>query len=216
MKFQRIKTWRLYVITDRNISGRSYPEAARVAIEGGADVIQLRDKDASSSDLYRSAREIRRMTREAGVDFIVNDRLDIAQAVEADGVHLGQDDLPVRVAREILGSEMIIGGSVRFPDEAVQMEKDGADYLGIGPVFEARSTKPDTIAPQGLELIRDVKQKAALPVVAIGGIGFDNVGDIFHAGAECAAVISAIMGADDITEATRRMKTRIRSQREEG
>src|SRR5659263_520632 len=137
--------WRLYVVTDETVRpGRSHLQIAEAAILGGADVLQLRDKEASSGRLYRVAQQLRKLTRDAKVPFIVNDRLDIALAVDADGVHVGQADLPASVARGIMGPGKILGVSVNTVEEAVLAQKDGADYLGIGPVFEARGTKLDT------------------------------------------------------------------------
>ncbi|MCF7804912.1 MAG: thiamine phosphate synthase [Candidatus Marinimicrobia bacterium] len=216
MKSERIAGWRLYVITDSDISGKSHQDAAKAAMAGGADVIQFREKNCSSAELYEIAGELREITRKADVDFIVNDRLDIAQAVDADGVHLGQDDIPISVAREILGPDKIIGGSARYQGEAEQMAQEGVDYLGLGPVYEARSTKHDTVAPQGLDLVRKVKQETTLPIVAIGGIGPENLSFIFEAGADSVAVISAIMKADDITKATRDIKETIENLQPEG
>jgi thiamine-phosphate diphosphorylase len=199
--------WRLYVITDEQVGrGRSHLQIAEAAILGGADVLQLRDKESSGGRLFRVALQLRKLTREAKVPLIVNDRLDIALAVDADGVHLGQADLPASVARNIMGSGRILGVSAETVAEAVAAEKDGADYLGVGPVFDARGTKPDAGEPRGLELIASVRRRCRLPIVAIGGIDADNARKVLEAGADAAAVISAIAAADDIEEAARRMK----------
>jgi thiamine-phosphate pyrophosphorylase len=199
--------WRLYVITDEQVGrGRSHLQIAEAAILGGADVLQLRDKESSGGRLFRVALQLRKLTREAKVPLIVNDRLDIALAVDADGVHLGQADLPASVARNIMGSGRILGVSAETVAEAVAAEKDGADYLGVGPVFDARGTKPDAGEPQGLELIANVRRHCRLPIVAIGGIDADNARKVLEAGADAVAVISAIAAADDIEEAARRMK----------
>ena len=203
--------WRLYVITDESASrGRSHIEIAEAAIRGGADVIQLRDKTASGETLYRVALALRTLTREAKVPFIVNDRLDIALAADADGVHLGQQDLPASVARHILGPGRILGVSAETLTEALLAEKDGADYLGVGPVFEARKTKADAGEPLGLERIARVRKHCRLPIVAIGGIDAQNARQVREAGADSAAVISAIVGADDIARAAERMKSLLR------
>jgi thiamine-phosphate diphosphorylase len=199
--------WRLYVITDEQVGrGRSHLQIAEAAILGGADVLQLRDKESSGGRLFRVALQLRKLTREAKVPLIVNDRLDIALAVDADGVHLGQADLPASVARNIMGSGRILGVSAETVAEAVAAEKDGADYLGVGPVFDARGTKPDAGEPRGLELIANVRRHCRLPIVAIGGIDADNARKVLEAGADAVAVISAIAAADDIEEAARRMK----------
>jgi thiamine-phosphate diphosphorylase len=199
--------WRLYVITDEKVSrGRSHLQVAEAAIVGGADVLQLRDKEAPGGLLYRVALQLRRITREAKVPFIVNDRLDIALAADADGVHVGQADLPASVVREIMGPGKILGVSVDTVEEATQAEKDGADYLGVGPVFEARETKPDAGLPLGVDRITRIRRQCRLPIVAIGGINAENALMVREAGADAAAVISAIVAADDIAHAARRLK----------
>ena len=199
--------WRLYVITDEKASrGRSHLQVAEAAILGGADVLQLRDKEAPSGRLYRVAMQLRKLTRDANIPFIVNDRLDIALAADADGVHVGQTDLPASVVREIMGPDRILGVSVDTVEEALLAEKDGADYLGVGPVFEARGTKPDAGEPLGVDRIARIRRHCRLPIVAIGGIDLENAGKVRDAGADAAAVISAIGTADDIARAVRRLK----------
>ena len=199
--------WRLYVITDGKASrGRSHLQVAEAAILGGADVLQLRDKEASGGHLYRVALQLRKLTRDAKVPFIVNDRVDIALAADADGVHVGQSDLPASVARELIGPGRILGVSVDTVEEAVLAEKDGADYLGVGPVFEARGTKPDAGEPLGVDRIARIRRHSRLPIVAIGGIDAENARQVREAGADAAAVISAIVAADDIADAARRLK----------
>lgn len=199
--------WRLYVITDEQVSrGRSHLQVAEAAILGGADVLQLRDKESSSGRLFQVALQLRKLTREAKVPLIVNDRLDIALAADADGVHVGQADLPASVVRKIMGPGRILGVSAETVAEAMAAEKDGADYLGVGPVFEARKTKPDAGEPRGLELIELIRRHCSLPIVAIGGINAENVRKVREAGADAAAVISAIAAADDIAQAARRLK----------
>ncbi len=202
-KIERIAAWRLYVITDESISkGRSHEEVARLAVAGGADVIQLRDKTASDRRLFEAALRIRETTSNAGAVFIIDDRLDIALAANVDGLHIGLDDLPIRIARQLLGAGKILGVSARSVDEAVLAEREGADYLGVGPVFEARGSKPDAGEPTGLDLLREVRSRCIIPVVAIGGIDRSNAAAVIDAGADCAAVVSAVAGADDITAAT--------------
>ncbi len=199
--------WRLYVITDPKASrGRSDLQVAEAAIAGGADVLQLRDKEASSGRLYEVALQLRKLTRDAGIPFIVNDRLDIALAADADGVHVGKTDLPASVARKIMGPGRILGVSVDTVEEAVLAERDGADYLGVGPVFEARGTKPDAGPPLGVDRIARIRRRCGLPIVAIGGINAENARTVREAGADAAAVISAVVSADDIAHAARRLK----------
>lgn len=202
--------WRLYVITDAAIAGgRPHAAVARAALEGGADVIQLRDKSASTRALYDAARELRRLTAECGAAFIVNDRLDIALAVDADGLHVGQDDLPAAEARRLLGPGKILGVSAANIEEARAAERDGADYLGVGAIFEARSTKADAGAPRGVGILSLLRSRTSRPLVAIGGITADNVAEVIRAGAHCAAVISAVVGADDVARAARLLRKRI-------
>jgi thiamine-phosphate pyrophosphorylase len=205
-----LNRWRLYVITDERLGrGRSHLRIAEAAILGGADVLQLRDKEASSGRLYRAALELRKITREAKVPFIVNDRLDVALAADADGVHVGQEDLPASVARRILGPGKILGVSAETVEEAIRAEEDGADYLGVGPVFEARGTKADAGEPVGLELVEQIRRRCRLPIVAIGGINAENARKVREAGADAVAVISAIVAADDIAQAARQLKLRL-------
>lgn len=199
--------WRLYVITDERLSrGRSHLAVAEAAIRGGADVLQLRDKEASGARLYEVALALRRLTRDAGVPFLVNDRLDVAMAVDSDGVHLGQEDLPASAARRILGPGKILGVSAETVEEALLAEREGADYLGVGPVFEARGTKPDAGRPRGLDQVARIRAESGLPIVAIGGIRAENARQVRDAGADAVAVISAVAAADDIEEAARRLK----------
>jgi thiamine-phosphate pyrophosphorylase len=165
-------------------------------------MIQLRDKSAGLRELVPQAQQIGKLCRIRAVPFIVNDRLDLALAAEADGVHLGQDDLPPKVARAILGSEKFLGVSTHSLDQAIQAAEDGADYLGIGPIF-ATSTKAIGYEPVGCAMIRQLRARLELPLIAIGGITVHNVGEVIRAGAAGVAVISAIAGAEDVTRATR-------------
>ena len=194
---------RLCVITDPALGrGLSHVDLAQRAIEGGASMIQLRDTSADPRQLLPQAREIATLCRERAVPFIVNDRLDLALAAGADGVHLGQDDLPPKVARAVLGSEKFLGVSTHSLDQAIQATEDGADYLGIGPIF-ATSTKATGYEPLGCAMIRQLRARIDLPLIAIGGITLDNVGEVIRTGAAGVAVISAVVGADDIVAAAR-------------
>jgi len=211
-----LEKWRLYIITDEVLSkGRSHLDIARAAVAGGANVIQLRDKWASSRKLYEAAVEIRNLTRRTQTLFIVNDRLDIALACDADGLHVGQEDLPVSLARKLLGPEKILGVSATTLAQALKAEADGADYLGVGPVFEARGTKPDAGEPLGLKLITDVRRQCQKPIVAIGGINHENVGQVIKAGANAVAVISAVVAAEDIEEAVRSLRRAMEKEQEQ-
>ena len=196
----------LYVITDETLSGgRSHAEIARQAIAGGADAIQLRDKTRGCRELITTGREIQKITRKTHTLFIVNDRLDVALACDADGVHLGQGDLRVDVARQIARPGFVIGMSVGSVAEAVQAEQNGADYLALSPTFVTAS-KDDAGPGHGLGVLAAVCSRVTLPVVAIGGITSANVEDVIDAGASGAAVISSVVGSPDIPAAAREMK----------
>lgn len=192
----------LYVITDEQLyPGRTHAQIARAAVEGGARIIQIRDKTASDRKFYEDAVELRRITREAGALFVVNDRVDIAMAVGADGLNTGQTDIPLEAARRLVGSDMLIGISADTPEEAKEAEKSGADYIGFGPVFPT-TTKLDAGPVSGLDTLQAVCQASRLPVVAIGGIGLSNIAAVARAGATCAAVISSVVCSDDMVAAT--------------
>lgn len=165
-------------------------------------MIQLRDKHATPHQLLPQARQLAKLCRDHGTCFIVNDRLDLAKAVEADGVHLGQDDLPAKAARALLGPRQILGVSTHSLEQALLAAEEGADYLGIGPVFST-ATKSTGYRPLGCDVIRQVRRRIDLPLLAIGGITLDNVGEVIRAGATGAAVIAAVMGTDDILGSTR-------------
>lgn len=194
----------IYVITDVVLRpGRTHVEIARAAVAGGARVVQLRDKSASDEALLEIAREIRRLTRQAGVLFIVNDRLELARAVGADGVHLGQGDLPAREARKSW-PEGILGISCSDVATARRAEAEGADYLGLGPIFPTQ-TKEDAGPAIGLEEIARVRAACSLPIAAIGGLHQGNVAQVAAAGATWAAVISAVVCAPNMEVAVRQL-----------
>jgi thiamine-phosphate pyrophosphorylase len=197
----------LCVVTDEHLSGGiRHAEIARRAVAGGADAIQLRDKSASPRELVRIGRVIRAVTHPAGALFIVNDRLDVAIACGADGVHLGQGDINPGVARQLAPAGFIIGVSVSDVIEALAAEADGADYVALSPTFDTKS-KHDAGPGQGLDRLRKIRAAAKIPVIAIGGIGPGNVTDVIRAGADGVAVISAIVAAPDITHAAREVRS---------
>jgi len=196
----------LCVITDQ----QSNPvELARMALEGGARMVQLRRKSASGRDLFEWAVRIQALCREYEALFIVNDRGDIALAAHADGVHLGQQDMPVASARALLGPETLIGVSVSNPSEAAKAAEEGADYLGVGHIFPT-SSKEKPMPPIGTSAIRPIIEASGLPVIAIGGIELQNVAEVIKAGASGVAVISAVSGSADPVAATRELVKRIR------
>ena len=194
----------LYAIIDNSLTPSvSNIEIAKKVLAGGAGILQLRGKGLSSKELLEQAREIREIAREAGAIFIVNDRADVALLADADGVHLGQDDLPIAKAREILGREKLIGLSTHNLKQAIKAEFEGAAYIGFGPVF-GTTTKADAEEAKGLQALREIRKSVNIPIVAIGGINIENVIDVISAGADAVAVISAIVKAGDIEGATRR------------
>ncbi|NTV01195.1 MAG: thiamine phosphate synthase [Chlorobiaceae bacterium] len=195
----------LCVITDEH---RCPVELARMALDGGAAMLQLRRKQASGSELFAWAIRIQELCRQHDAIFVVNDRLDIAMAMHADGVHLGQDDIPAATARAMLGPDAIVGVSVSNVEEAGKALADGADYLGLGHIFPTVSKdKPNP--PLGIPMIESVRKAVDLPIVAIGGIGADNACEVIGAGASGLAVISAVTSAPDPTAATRELVRRV-------
>lgn len=205
----------LYVITDTvNSGGRPHAAIARQAIAGGAGAIQLRDKASGPSELLRAAQEVRAITRKSGTLFIVNDRLDVAIAGGADGVHLGQGDIRPGTARQLAPPGFIIGVSVGTPAEAVEAEREGADYLALSPTFSTGS-KDDAGPGLGLDRLKEIRRQVSLPLIAIGGINRGNVRDVIAAGADGIAVISAVVAAPDITAAARELGDLIRDAKRE-
>ncbi|MDI3542927.1 MAG: thiamine-phosphate pyrophosphorylase [Candidatus Atribacteria bacterium] len=197
----------LYVITDRKIQKKSSEEVIEEAADAGASVIQLREKDLSTRLWVEEAQRAREVTRRKGIPLIINDRIDIALAVDADGVHLGEEDMPLVLARKIAPS-LIIGYSVSTVEEAQKAEKEGADYLGAGTVFPT-STKKDTGEPIGLERLKEIKKAVHIPVVAIGGINLFNLEEVLATSVDGVAVVSAIVGAESVREATRSFRQKI-------
>lgn len=190
----------LYLCTDRQLmTTDTIEESVELAIQGGVTVVQLREKECSSRQFYQLATDVKAITDAYEVPLIINDRLDIALAVGADGVHLGQKDIPIHVARNILGPDKIIGATANTKDKAEDAWKAGADYLGVGDVF-GTSTKSDT-NPVSLEELKIIKQSVEIPVIAIGGVNANNIRQLRETGVDGAAVISAIVGQKDITAA---------------
>jgi thiamine-phosphate pyrophosphorylase len=204
-------SWEIYLVTDRALSrGRSTLEIVEAAVAGGVSAVQLREKDLETRDFCEEGLRIRDLLRSSGVPLIINDRVDVALALDADGIHLGQSDMPVKLARQILGPDRIIGLSV----EKLAQINDGAvahaNYLGISPVF-LTSTKPELDTSWGVEGIRLARSLTDLPLVAIGSIKQENAVDVIRAGADCVAVVTAIVAADDPCEATRLLLEEVRA-----
>lgn len=188
----------LYLVTDRSfLGGKSIEEAVEEAIKGGVTLVQVREKDASSREFYEVALKVKEVTDKYKVPLIIDDRLDIAQAVDASGVHLGQSDLPLKLARNILGKDKIIGISVGNVAEAKEAEAAGADYVGIGTIFFT-GTKKDIKTPIGIEGLTEIVENIKIPSVAIGGINQENAKAVLRSGTNGVAVISAILGKKDI------------------
>ena len=194
----------LYAILDpEQTEGRDPETVLRQLLEGGAKIIQLRAKTMSPRDFLQLARTARALTQSYRCCFIVNDRIDIALACDADGVHLGQEDLPLPAARKLTGGKLI-GISTHDEAQAKEAERGGADYIGFGPVF-GTTTKATGYSSRGVEMLRQIRSAVKLPVVAIGGIKEENVQEVWRAGADSAAIISDILGAEDIAAKTKRI-----------
>jgi len=203
----------LYVILDQGATGdRDLVLVLDAVLEGGCRVVQLREKTMPLGDLFPVARALRRRCREAGCLFIVNDRVDLALSVEADGVHVGQDDLPAREARRLLRPGMILGVSTHDESQARRARDDGADYIAVGSMFPTGSKAGFRLV--GPDLVRRVRPEIPGPLVAIGGITLDNVTEVIRAGADAVAVISAVCAAQDPASASRRFLEVIRAARE--
>jgi thiamine-phosphate pyrophosphorylase len=187
-------------ITDRTYSTLPLSDMVRCVLEAGVTFIQYRDKEKTRREIYEEAVGLRELTRSFDAVFIVNDHADIALAVGADGVHLGQDDLPLEESRRIMRNR-IVGISTHSLEQAREAEAGGADYIGFGPVFH--TTTKDAGIPQGVDILKIIKQNVRIPIVAIGGIGIDSVTDVMNAGADCIAVATAICKGD-ITENARK------------
>jgi len=194
----------LYAILDPEQTKRSDPEAIlRQLLAGGAKIVQLRAKTMAPRDFLQLARSARSLSRSRDCRLIINDRADIALTSDADGVHLGQEDLPLHAARKIMGQKLI-GISTHDVNQAKEAERGGADYIGFGPMF-GTMTKATGYAARGVEMLRQIRSAVRLPIVAIGGIKEENVQEVWRAGAESAAIISDILGATDIAAKTRRI-----------
>lgn len=204
--FDKKKTdYSVYLCTDRDLmSTQTLEEAVEEAIKGGATVIQLREKNCSSKEFYETAVSIKKITEKYNVPLIINDRVDIALAVDAEGVHVGQSDLPAKVVRKIIGKDKIVGVSARSQELAMKAYEDGADYLGVGAMY-ATSTKKDAKVITKEELAK-IRSSVPIPIVVIGGVNENNVSDFKGTGIDGVAVVSAIIGKPDIEEAARNLK----------
>ena len=205
------KIGRFHVLTDTVLQDRlSHVELAELAIAGGADTIQFRQKQGATREMIRVADRVRALCKKAGVTFMVNDRVDVAIASHADGVHLGQDDFPIPLARKLLGEEAIIGGSASSMEEARKCLLEGADYIGFGPVYPTTS-KEDAGPAGGLALLKQIVEGIPLPIIAIGGITRDNVPLVMKVGVHGIAVISAVCCQKDPMEAAKCLRSLLES-----
>jgi thiamine-phosphate pyrophosphorylase len=205
--------WDVYLVTDRSFSrGRQTRQIVEAALRGGVSVVQLREKDLDTRDFYREGLKIRDLLKSWGVPLIVNDRIDIALALDANGVHLGSSDMPVRVARSILGRDKLIGLSLNTIADLDEPDITCADYLAVSPVF-ATQTKTDTAPAWGLEGLRLARSRTEKPLVAIGGISVENVESVIAVGADCVAVVTAIVSAEDPASATRTLNALVQAQK---
>ncbi|MCR2048594.1 thiamine phosphate synthase [Acetatifactor muris] len=196
----------LYLVTDRSLmSTATLIEAVEQAILGGCTMIQLREKNISSLDFYRQSVEVKKVTEQYHVPFIINDRIDIAMAVNADGVHIGQSDIPAAIVRDLIGTDMLLGVSAASVKEAVQAANDGADYLGVGAMFPT-GTKTDANYVS-IEELKKIRHAVNLPIIAIGGINKSNIKLFHNTGINGLAVVSAIIAQPDIQKAAAEMKS---------
>ncbi|MBM4065015.1 MAG: thiamine phosphate synthase [Planctomycetes bacterium] len=202
MNEKQINNLFLTLITDRNLCRQPFLKTIESALKGGVKTVQLREKGFATSELYSLACELRKITSDFKANFIVNDRVDIALAVEADGVHLGWQSLPFDIVRKLVGFEKLIGVSTHNRQEASQAQNCGADYITFGPIFDTPS-KTGLLRPTGVEEIQKLKKEIHIPIVALGGINEKNIGAVLNGGADGIAVISSIMQADDPEDAAR-------------
>jgi thiamine-phosphate pyrophosphorylase len=201
--------FKLYLITDRHATKIPLPQAIRLALEGGVRAVQLREKDLPVRELLALAKELRSLTKEFGAKLFINDRVDVAVAIEADGVHLGHQSMPVEAVRKVVGKDLLIGVSAHNLEEARSAERGGANFITFGPVFETPS-KSKYGSPVGIELLKNLKNELSIPIFALGGIKSGNISRAMGAGATGVAMISAIMAAEDITKASSRIIETIR------
>jgi len=201
----KLKNIDLYFITDSGLTRKTILEDVKSAIRAGVKIIQYREKKLGTRDMMKEAEDISKLCIKNSVLFIINDRVDIALAVNADGVHLGDTDMHYGTARKILGSKKIIGLTVHRVDEAIEAERIGADYVGVSPIFKTK-TKIDAGKPAGLDLIKNVRRAIKIPLVAIGGINENNLKDVIKAGAESVSAISAIVARDDVEKECKKFR----------
>jgi thiamine-phosphate pyrophosphorylase len=210
-KVELLSGIQLYVIADKKMCrGKDLVGIVRQAIYGGAQMIQYRDKESEDSVFLELALQLQGVCRNGDVPFIVNDRVDVARQINAEGVHMGDEDLSVKEARAALGSDKIVGRTARTVQQATAAEREGADYVGLGPVFPTDSKQID--GPIGLEVVRSASEALKIPIFAIGGINLSNLDQLLEAGGRRIAVISAVVLANDVKSSARRLRERLRDE----
>lgn len=205
-----MKEFDYYFITDSNLTRKGIYEDVKNALKAGVKIIQYREKNKNTREMYKEAWTLRELTKHKAM-LIINDRVDIALSIDADGVHLGNEDMHFDTARSILGNK-IIGLTVHNVNEAVNAEKIGADYIGVSPIFETK-TKNDAGKPAGVNLIKEIRKKVRLPIVAVGGITLDNMEEVLGAGADSVAMISAVVTKEDVYEECKKIRSIIKKHR---
>ncbi|NPA58300.1 MAG: thiamine phosphate synthase [Aquificae bacterium] len=199
----------LYIITDENLTlEKGLVEKVRLALEGGATAVQYRAKNKTAKQMYREANALRKLCREKGVPFIVNDRVDLAVAVNSDGVHVGQEDLPVEAVRRIVGWERIVGLSTKNLSQVREANGLPVDYIGFGSVFPTGTKEDATVS--GIEMLKEAVKLSIQPVVAIGGINLSNIDRVIETGCKNVAVVSAVFSAEDVLTATKKLKEKLK------
>ncbi len=192
-----MKELKFYLVTDSDIlRGRDFYNCIEEALKGGVTMLQLREKNASGKEFLEKAIKLRELTKKYNVKFIINDRVDIAMLCDADGVHVGQSDIPANKVRELMGEDKIVGVSARTVEEAIRAKENGADYLGVGAMFNTR-TKLDAKSVS-IEKLKEIKERVELPLVAIGGLSLSNIDKLKECNIDGYAVVSAILGAENI------------------
>lgn len=199
----KMKVKGYYFITDAGLSKHGNASDCREAMKAGVKIVQYRNKTGSTREMYEEALELRRICSKA--IFLINDRIDIALAVNADGVHLGQDDMDCKIARKILGKKSIIGVTAHSINEAIKAQKEGASYIGLSPIFET-TTKSDAGIPAGIKLIEQAANKISIPIVAIGGINLENVKQVIEAGANAFCAISCVITKNNVAEEIKKLQ----------
>jgi len=202
---EKIKNIDLYFITDSRLTKKTVLGDVGSALKAGVKIIQYREKEKNTHDMIIEAEEIKKLCKRSGALIIINDRVDVALSADADGIHLGNEDMDYETARKILGRDKIIGLTVHNIKEALEAESKGADYIGISPVFETL-TKPDAGMPSGIKFVREVKDRIKIPSVAIGGINRSNIKNVLEAGAKSVAIISAIVASPDVEKECREFR----------